>query len=508
MAADRKFDLQIVLGMVDKASSKFANIQKQINKVGLAATAVATATVAGALAAANAAGKQEQQELSLAQAMRTAGTFTEAAFQHNLEYASSLQRITTFGDETILSVQRLLTNYGAQGDQLDALTKSTLDFATATGMQLEAAAALVGKTIGSTTNALTRYGITVEGAVGSTERMDAAVEGITKLFGGAAEANAQTYAGRVQQLQNRWGDFIETIGFKVIPYIEALINAINTNVLPSLEDWMNATDDTQESAVKFGEILARIIDYARLAVEAFDFLADGLAGLGLALVGQFGAAKEAFSSMQTKFVEFGETVGKVQALELQRTIKTEAVKKELRLANLNELLNVTKTTTKKIGDLHKNIEAGTAGVFNEVLAGSKKIEETVPAVFESVKQSIIKSFSDILASKAVTGVLSLFTGGIGGAVVGGIGSILGFGVGTKGFTGGAAMVGEEGRELAMLPRGTNVIPHARTERILAAAGTGNIVISGNTFVGTGGVEELADIISEIQYNKVRNQRNI
>ncbi|MFH1423099.1 MAG: hypothetical protein ABIH42_10360, partial [Planctomycetota bacterium] len=239
--ADRKYDVSIGLGVIDKASSKLGNVMNAFAKFGLAVNGVQQAyrAIAGPISeVTKLAGIQERAELTLAQAMQQAGTFTEKAFKHNLEYASSLQRMTTYGDEAILGVQKMLTNFGVEGEMLDSLTKSTLDLAAAKGMDLRAAADLVSKSVGSSTNALTRYGIEVTGAVGSTERMQTAVDNITKLFGGAAQANAQTYAGRVAQLQNRWGDFVEKIGFAVIPILEKLIEIINNNVLPVFEAWI------------------------------------------------------------------------------------------------------------------------------------------------------------------------------------------------------------------------------------------------------------------------------
>jgi len=169
-------------------------------------------------------GKQEKAQKTLSAAMKQAGTFTEEAFRHNLEFASSLQKITTFGDETILTVQKLLTNFGFEGEALDKLTRATLDLAAAKGMTLASAADLVAKSVGSSTNALSRYGITVTGAVGSTERMEEAVTNITKLFGGAAAAEAQTFTGKVEQLKNRVGDIFEVMGSKLIPIIVKVID--------------------------------------------------------------------------------------------------------------------------------------------------------------------------------------------------------------------------------------------------------------------------------------------
>ena len=53
--------------------------------------------------------------------------------------------------------------------------------ATAKGMNLSAAADLVAKSVGSSTNALSRYGIQIEG-VGSTERLDSAVIALEGQF--------------------------------------------------------------------------------------------------------------------------------------------------------------------------------------------------------------------------------------------------------------------------------------------------------------------------------------
>ena len=224
----------------------FIKARAAINKVAIAGIAMGTALVAAGLKAAQIAGIEEKAHINLAQAMKTAGVFSEEAFKHNLEYASSLQKITTYGDEAIVAVQKLLTNYGAQSQSLDDLTKVTLDFATATGMSLEGAAALLGKTIGSSTNALARYGIEVEGAIGSTGRMQSAVEGISRLFGGAAAAEANSYAGKIKQLGNRWSDIVEKIGLAVIPVILKLSEAINIHLFPALEKWAENTENVNE----------------------------------------------------------------------------------------------------------------------------------------------------------------------------------------------------------------------------------------------------------------------
>ncbi len=160
--------------------------------------------------------QQEKYERMLAAAMKERGTYTEAAMKHNMDYASSLQALTTYGDEAIMQAQRIFTNYRIEGEMLDQITKATLDLAAAKDMELASAAELVAKSVGSSTNSLSRYGIQIDGAAGSIDRMRNAVDAITKLYGGTAAAAADNYEGRVIQLTNAWGDMKEQLGALMI----------------------------------------------------------------------------------------------------------------------------------------------------------------------------------------------------------------------------------------------------------------------------------------------------
>ena len=109
--------------------------------------------------------KQEKVEKKLEQALgRTSSAL--------LNQASALQKVTTFGDEAIIGAQALIASFVDDEEQIKAATEATLDLAAAKGMDLNAAADLVSKTLGSSTNALSRYGITVEGTVGSSKRLE------------------------------------------------------------------------------------------------------------------------------------------------------------------------------------------------------------------------------------------------------------------------------------------------------------------------------------------------
>ena len=99
-------------------------------------------------------GEQELAERKLEQALGSVNTGL-------LNQASALQEVTSFGDEAIISAQSLLAAFIKDEDQLKKATIATLDLAAAKGMDLNSAADLLGKTLGSSTNSLSRYGIEV-----------------------------------------------------------------------------------------------------------------------------------------------------------------------------------------------------------------------------------------------------------------------------------------------------------------------------------------------------------
>lgn len=184
---------------------------------------------------------QEQSEAKLAQAMKNRGIYTEEAFEETKKFASEMQRLTKFGDEEIMMAQNLNISVGKlSGEGLKRATAATLDLAEAKGMKLTAAADLVSKSIGSTTNALSRYGIQIrEGVTDPTERAELIVREISKTFGGQAAAAADTYSGKLKQLSNSFGDLQEDLGKAIIPLIVKLANILHRN-LPAIRNWVKA----------------------------------------------------------------------------------------------------------------------------------------------------------------------------------------------------------------------------------------------------------------------------
>ena len=136
-----------------------------------------------------------------------------------LNQATALQKVTTFGDEAIIGVQTSIAAFIKDEDQIKLATEATLDLAAAKGMDLKTASDLVAKSIGSSTNSLSRYGIEADGSAGSTERLESVVNNIKKLYGGFAEGELKTTIGQLRATANAVGDAGEAFGKVLAPVV-------------------------------------------------------------------------------------------------------------------------------------------------------------------------------------------------------------------------------------------------------------------------------------------------
>lgn len=177
-----------------------------------AAFAAVTAAVTVIKRFINAASQQEAAITKLDAALASLGPTADKVSEALQQQATELQSLTKFGDEETIVAQALIANFVKEEEQIKGLTIRTLDFAEAKGVSLASAADLITKTFASSTNALSRYGIEVTGAAGSTERFKSIVDALDDAFKGSAEAGLATYTFKIKQLSNSYGDLEERIG--------------------------------------------------------------------------------------------------------------------------------------------------------------------------------------------------------------------------------------------------------------------------------------------------------
>jgi len=181
---------------------------------------------------------QAKAEASLLQALKG----REDVQRRLMAQASELQKITLFGDEETIKAQAMLAKFGMTETQIKRLIPLIQDYATISGQDLVSAADMVARSVGTSTNALTRYGIEITGAVGSSERLESAISNLNAQVGGQAVAAAQAGSSAIEQFNMAWGDFAELVGEDVLPAIIAITGELKI-FLEQLIELKSAGDD-------------------------------------------------------------------------------------------------------------------------------------------------------------------------------------------------------------------------------------------------------------------------
>ncbi len=325
-----------------------------------------------------AASKQEDAVNTLNQALKNQGIFTEENTRLLQEQAAAMQKVTTFGDEEIIMLQSQLVNFGIAKDRIDDVTKATLDLAVSQGMSLFGAGQLLSKSLGSTTNALSRYGIEIEGAVGSNERLNSAISNIASKFGGQAKAASETFAGATSQLNNNWGDLQETLG-----------QVANEQLKPLLVTLSELTVKTNEFLKSFAG--GDELDQAEKKLAS---LRNGLKALKVSPLDIFGVQKE-------------EKAKRAKAVEEQ-----EALVKKLRDAKIqaDKDIIISDNTVSKLTEANKNKKIA---LLEEELKVTKGVSEDITSILTANEEERGKVIGNIIKKRLVAEIDAFIAAEIG-----------------------------------------------------------------------------------------------
>ena len=306
MAGSRTLKLSI-LGDVDNlnkslkaATADVETFGDKVTKAGkmVGAALVAAAAAAGAYAVkigvdgVKAAIEDEKAQTQLALALKNATGATEGAIAATEQFILQQSLATGVADDELRpALQRLALSTGDVKKAQDLL-KIAMDVSTATGKPLEAVANSLGKAYDGNTTALGRLGIGLSAAELKTMSFTDVQGRLTDLFGGAAAANADTYAGRIARMQIAFDEAKETIGFALLPILEKLMKFINQIALPAINAMSSGF------GLDKGGIGGAITTLGNIIVNVFTPIINGL-------LKAFGYVKNAIGDNLDTFKEFG-----------------------------------------------------------------------------------------------------------------------------------------------------------------------------------------------------------
>lgn len=214
----------------DAAKKSASTAQDSFNKIGNSAKALG-AVIASAFAverivafgtASVAAYREAEVNARKLQAAVSANGGLAADFDRLIAQNAKLQNASIFSDDEVQRAQTLALQFGLQASAVEDLLPLVVDFASATGQQLEPALQAVLAGINGNQRALKIYGVEVDTAATRNDRLSSITEQLTRKFDGQAKVLKDTGEGAVATLTNALGDFQEQIGEKLAPTLDAL----------------------------------------------------------------------------------------------------------------------------------------------------------------------------------------------------------------------------------------------------------------------------------------------
>ncbi len=363
------------------------------------------ALIAGIKGAVDAFGEQELAEKKLEASL---GRTSQAL----LDQAAALQQVSNFGDETIISAQALIAAFVDDEEQIKKATQATLDLAAAKGMDLNAAADLVSKTLGSSTNAMSRYGIEVEGAVGSTERLDSLTGNIADKFGGQAFAQSETLTGSIKGMQDAAGDTAEAIGELLAPAIDKISTAFKgaaenaTSFIKSLTDEDEVAKENTLTNERNGAVMSILTSGYSLATSALDRL------------GISGGLRAEIQEQETQQIEAynNSTKGQIEALD---KIEQFEIRRGTTAVDFGEKIKKVAVVNKTIYDeeAKRKEQALKDDLKNAALSGQSASDSMKAVVRAKLMESIASAMASVFKNPAIPYPLNMLAAaGVGGAL--------------------------------------------------------------------------------------------
>ena len=261
-------------------------------KVG-AAFAVAAVAAAGyavkiGIDGVKAAIEDEQAQLRLSSALKSATGATDAQVKATEAFISKTQLAAGVADTELRGAMQRLAVSTKDTTKAQGLLTLALDISKGTGKDLASVSEALAKAYEGQDTKLARLGIGLSAADLKTMDFTKTTEKLSELYGGAASRNAETFQGRMDRLKQAFEEGKESIGNALLPYIEKLVDIVVNQVIPNLQKFAAYFDpikkaimDNKETFQEFGQFLQTyiipiLVDGLGNALKAIGIIAGGV----------------------------------------------------------------------------------------------------------------------------------------------------------------------------------------------------------------------------------------
>ena len=396
-------DFQNKLKDVGKDTAALQGTLSNIATKATIAFAGLSATIGGLIATYRV---QEQAEKKLATVLKSTGHAAGLTAKELTEMASGLQKVTTFGDETIIDAQSLLLTFTKIGkDVFPTATETILNMSQAMGQDLKSSTIMLGKALNDPVagiSALARVGVNLSEEQKNLIKSFSDVNDIASAqkvilgelevqFGGQARAAAEG-TGRFIQLAGVISDLGEKVGKHLVPPLSQMAEWLK-NIL---EDLIGKHGD------QIGKVAAQVLLFSANAAALTASIAIATKGI---ILFRNAAILAGISLKGMKVAMIGTGIGAlIVGLSLAMTTFMENFK-----ANMEAVQKMWKTTIEMFADVWSMVLGDMRESFGGFIGWFAKGFGTLGKGFEKftsfVSEKFISGFSFI-----ATQIKEVFTG--------------------------------------------------------------------------------------------------
>lgn len=264
-------DLKKKLSTADNDVQGFTGQIEKFGKIAAAAFAAAAAAAAayavkigidGVKAAIEDEAAQKRLALSLENATGATNEQIKAVEEQILKY----QLAYGVSDKDLRpALQRLALSTNDLTKAQDLLS-TALDVSAATGKPLESVTNAIAKAYDGSNTALARLGVGLSAAELKSMSFAQVQKQLNDTFGGAAQAQANTYQGQLARLTQTFEEAKESIGARLLPVLQTLFDTFLNKIVPAISKFStvfnpikDAIDDNKEAFKTLGEFIMKYI---------------------------------------------------------------------------------------------------------------------------------------------------------------------------------------------------------------------------------------------------------
>lgn len=187
--------------------------------------------------------EDEAAQKSLQAVLKKTTGATDVQVASTEKWISKMQFATGFSDTQLRGSLKRLVASTHDVTKAEKLSQLAMDVSRGTGKDLEAVTMAIGKAYDGNVGALKRLGVPLDANIVKTKDSKAALDELAKLYGGQASTYAETFAGKIDRLNQFWGEFKDGLGGVIItkltdilPYIERVAAKLGGNEDTSLSN--------------------------------------------------------------------------------------------------------------------------------------------------------------------------------------------------------------------------------------------------------------------------------